>query len=75
MHDTELPSDTNIFRKILKEIGNKTLDKTSVVETIDRERLKNQNRCFVNNLCNLLYFCTTLIVKIEENLKSLQTKV
>ena len=67
LHDTELPSDTNIFRKILKEIANKTLDKTSVVQTIDRERLKNQNRCFVNNLCNLLYFCTLY--------KNLPTKV
>lgn len=58
LHHSYLQSDEGIFKKILEEIANNTLYKTSVVQISEQQKLENQNKCFVKNLCNLLYFCT-----------------
>ena len=64
LHHRYLQSDEAIFKKILEEIANNTLNKTktSVVQISEQQKyiqnLQTSNKCFVSNLCNLLYFCT-----------------
>lgn len=54
--------DEAIFKKILEEFAYTTLNKTSVVQISVQQKyiqnLQTSNKCFVSNLCNLLYFCT-----------------